>query len=132
MSGPTKHILVTGGLGFIGFHLCSEIKRREPNASLTIVDNLSSTKIDPSLLKQLGDIHRVDLNEFDTSHYRFDEIYHLASPVGSLGILESNGYVAHSISKLATKAADIACESGAKLLYLSSSEVYGRIRIRRA
>ncbi|MEE9332580.1 MAG: NAD-dependent epimerase/dehydratase family protein [Granulosicoccaceae bacterium] len=126
MSKPTKHILVTGGLGFIGFHLCSEIKRRDPSAALTIVDNLSSTQINPTLLQALGDIHRIDLNQFDASNQKFDEIYHLASPVGSLGILESNGYVAHSISKLAMKAADIACNSSAKLLYLSSSEVYGR------
>jgi len=122
----TKNILVTGGLGFIGYHLCCEIKCREPTAQLTIVDNLSSTKIDPTLLKPLGDIHRIDLNQFDHGQHRFDEIYHLASPVGSLGILEANGYVAHEISSLAMKVADIARDHSAKLLYLSSSEVYGR------
>ncbi len=126
MSESKKQILVTGGLGFIGFHLCKKIKHREPNASLTIVDNLSSTKIDSSLVNGLGKIHRIDLNQFNANNVKYDEIYHLASPVGSLGILDSNGYVAHSISQLAMKAADIASESGAKLLYLSSSEVYGR------
>ncbi|MDB4224245.1 NAD-dependent epimerase/dehydratase family protein [Granulosicoccus sp.] len=134
LKNTDKNILITGGLGFIGFHLCTQLRQHNPSARLTIVDNLSSTQIDPSLFTPLispsemtqGEIHITDLNEFDSTGQNFDEIYHLASPVGSLGILESNGYVAHSISSLAMKAADIASQSGAKLLYLSSSEVYGR------
>jgi len=63
------------------------------------------------------------LNE--TTH-QFDDIYHLASPVGSLGILEKNGYIANDIIELAHKAARLAKASSARLLYLSSSEVYGR------
>lgn len=126
MTSSSKSILITGGLGFIGYHLCSTLTRQYPGSKLTIVDNLSSTQIDPALVSQFSDIHILDLSEFDSRGRKFDEIYHLASPVGSLGILQSNGYVAHSISQLAMKAADIASDCSATLLYLSSSEVYGR------
>ena len=57
---------------------------------------------------------------------RFEEIYHLASPVGSLGILEKSGRIAGDILSLADKAARIASYSKSRLLYVSSSEVYGR------
>jgi nucleoside-diphosphate-sugar epimerase len=56
----------------------------------------------------------------------FDRIYHLASPVGSLGILSKSGCVAKQITDLAVRAGELAAASGAALLYVSSSETYGK------
>lgn len=121
-----KKVLVTGGLGFIGYHLCSRLLKISDDIEITIVDNLSSTRLDYSALMGRTNILLDDMRNYKSNGVVFDEIYHLASPVGSLGILERNGYIASDIIDLATTAARLAAESGARLLYVSSSEVYGR------
>lgn len=122
----SKRILVTGGLGFVGYHLCEALLGIYPNCELTIVDNLSSTKLDYQSLVGRAEIHIIDLRSFSPIQFNFDEIYHLASPVGSLEILKRHGYIASDILELAHVANELAARSSAKLLYLSSSEVYGR------
>lgn len=121
-----KKILVSGGLGFIGYHLCNRLLTSGDACELTIVDNLSSTQLDYSSLVKKAEIHLQDFRNFNPNGVIFDCIYHLASPVGSLGILKNNGYVAENILSLAQRAADLARQSRAPLVYLSSSEVYGR------
>ena len=122
----TSKVLVTGGLGFIGYHLCMRLLKISSDIEITIVDNQSSTRLDYSALTGRTNIVLDDMRNFNSNGVVFDEIYHLASPVGSLGILERNGYIASDIIDLATTAAQLATESGARLLYVSSSEVYGR------
>jgi len=122
----SKTILVTGGLGFIGLQLCRQLLQHDAAIDLTIVDNLSSTRLDYSELTERAHITIADMRSIDPDAKRFDDIYHLASPVGSLGILDRNGFIATDIMELANKAAELARVSGARLLYLSSSEVYGR------
>jgi len=61
----------------------------------------------------------------DDLEYDYNDIYHLASPVGALGILDRNGFVAKNIIDLTYKAINISLKSQAKLLYVSSSEIYG-------
>lgn len=120
-----RRVLVTGGLGFIGYHLSEALLRSDPGCDLTIVDNLSSTRLDYSSLVNRADIQVEDLRTYQPENSSFDDIYHLASPVGSLGILERHGFIANDILELAQAANRIASNSGANLLYLSSSEVYG-------
>ncbi len=122
----SKRILVTGGLGFIGLQLCRQLLADDSHTDLTVVDNLSSTRLDYSELQGRATINVADMRSLKESDARYDQIYHLASPVGSLGILEKNGHIATDIIELANKAAALAQSSGARLLYLSSSEVYGR------
>jgi nucleoside-diphosphate-sugar epimerase len=123
----TKKILITGGLGFIGYHLCEHLLRRDPRLDIVVVDNLSSTRLDYSSLTDRVRIVIDDLRDFAASDAAaFDEIYHLASPVGSVGILAANGRIALDILELADCAARLAAVAGARLLYVSSSEVYGR------
>lgn len=121
-----KQILVTGGLGFIGYHLCKRLLDMEPACEITVVDNLSSTQLDYSDLIGRLKIVIQDVCSLPDNLAVFDDIYHLASPVGSLGILEKSGRIAGEILDLAEKVASIATHSKARLLYVSSSEVYGR------
>lgn len=119
--------MITGGLGFIGRHLTSYLFARHPDCSITIVDNLSGSEISKASLESLSSratIEQLDLLHYCTSQQRFDDIYHLASPVGAIGILNRAGNIAKSIVDLATKVAEVANQSGAKLMYLSSSEIY--------
>lgn len=121
-----KSVLITGGLGFMGHHLANHLLREEPSIRLTIVDNVSSTKIDYGHLLEHARIHVRDLRDYSADGQRFDHIYHLASPVGSLGILSRTGRIAEDIISLTYKAIDLTLRSGARLLFASSSEIYGR------
>lgn len=118
-------VLVTGGLGFIGVHLCRRLVESGGVSHLTIVDNLSSTILDYSDLHDHAEIVIDDMRNIEAAR-SFDEIYHLASPVGSIGILQHSGQIAGDIIGLAEKAAELAEAGGARLMYVSSSEVYGR------
>ena len=126
ISAEERRILVTGGLGFIGVHLCQALLSRYPGCELSIVDNLSSTKTDYAALRPHANISIMDLRDFQPLHSEFTDIFHLASPVGSLGILSRHGHIASDILELAHKVSSLAAASNADLLYLSSSEVYGR------
>jgi len=127
----SRSILVTGGAGFIGSHLCRHLLKLESEDRVCIVDDLSGTRVDLSWLAARAEILVQDVRRFDPKRRRFDEIYHLASPVGSLGILARHGRIALDILELAEVAAELARRGSpddrpTRLLYLSSSEVYGR------
>lgn len=122
----SKKVLITGGLGFLGYHLATHLLRRDGTISLTIVDNLSSTRIDYRSLLGRAHIEVQDLRLYREGTARFDDIYHLASPVGSLGILARTGRVAEDILSLTYRVIELALRSRAKLLFVSSSEVYGQ------
>jgi nucleoside-diphosphate-sugar epimerase len=124
-------VLITGGLGFMGQHLARHLLRADPSCRLTIVDNLSSSKINYAWLQNRAEIMIADFRTVSLASRTFTHIYHLASPVGSLGILTRSGYVAKEISDLALRAGELAANNGAALLYVSSSEVYGKAGVQR-
>ena len=127
----SRSILVTGGLGFIGSHLCRHLAELGPEDAITVVDDLSGTRLDVSGVASRARVRLADLRGLDPGSERHDEIYHLASPVGSLGILARHGRIALDILALADAVAGLAARGApgggpTRLLYLSSSEVYGR------
>ncbi len=84
-----KKVLITGGAGFIGFHLAKKILE-EKDVDIFIADNLQRGKMDNDLKKLLEDKRvtfiNVDLTSPDT--YKnlpkdFDHIYHLAAVNGT-------------------------------------------------
>lgn len=114
-------------MGFIGKFLVRKLLA-ETNYSVVIVDNLSSSKIDQGIVND----PRVRFFEQDFEHWkpekadRFDQIYHLTSPVGPLGVLKYKGRIAQMILAQLYCAAEMSLEMGAKLLEISTSEVYGQ------
>jgi UDP-glucose 4-epimerase len=120
-----KKILVTGGLGFIGFHLIKHLLGKYNDLKISVIDNLSSSIIDFGPLYGKLNVRIKDLLEVDELDNDYTDIYHLASPVGSLGILGKNGFVAKNIIDLTYKVVDITKKCNANLLFVSSSEIYG-------
>ena len=55
MSGMTKHILVTGGSGFIGSNLVMELQNRFPEDFITILEDFRSSSF-KNLLGFKGDV----------------------------------------------------------------------------
>src|ERR1700733_15480185 len=77
-----KHVVVTGGAGFIGSNLVHEIAQRYPEADLTVVDDFRSGSF-KNLEGFKGDVIAGDLAELELKHYfggrKVDLVFHLAS-----------------------------------------------------
>ena len=105
----------------------------DTDSQLHVVDNLSSNPVPlDDLLSELDYPGRLthfvaDVEGFCSSwtgeHY--EEIYHLASVVGPAGVLPHAGRIAASIVNDTMAMADLALSCGAKLVDVSTSEVYG-------
>jgi ADP-L-glycero-D-manno-heptose 6-epimerase len=77
-----KHIVVTGGAGFVGSNLVMELQRRFPEADLTVVDDFRSGNF-KNLEGYKGDLIAADVKFLDLKHYfsgrKVDLFFHLAS-----------------------------------------------------
>lgn len=123
-------ILVTGGAGFVGSHLCDKLI--EGGNRVWCVDNFATGNREN--VKHLVNLDNFVLIEADVSQpvenylshgEEFDQIYHLASPASpkdferlAVEIYQVNVWGAHHLAQKAAK-------DGARFLFASTSEVYG-------
>src|SRR3989338_8475468 len=122
-------ILVTGGAGFIGSHLCEELLKR--GDEVYAIDNLSTGSLDN--IRHLAgnrNFHcTVDTIMNEEAMYRLiekcDQIYHLAAAVGvklimdkPIDTIETNVIGTEIVLKKANKYKK-------KVLIASTSEIYG-------
>ena len=80
MKKNVKKILVTGGAGFIGYHLCNALCKSNKNHVIAI-DNFFSGQIKNVLdLKINSNFEFFKRDVCKTLNFEIDEIYHLACP----------------------------------------------------
>jgi len=120
-----KKILVTGGAGFIGYHLCKKLSSLASN--LTIYDNLSSGKMEnvkdvPNAKFVKGDI--LDLKKLGSLD-KADLIYHLAAQVVVPYSMENPLIDFETNAKGTVQVLEKARKDDAKLVFASSAAVYG-------
>lgn len=134
MTELDKVILITGGAGFLGRHLCKKLLEEENRINTIIcVDNLitgNKSNIEEFInnpyfifiQEDIINIHqKINKEIFD----QIDEIYHLAC------IASPDKYKKYSIETLITcfegtkNVLELAKEYNAKILFTSTSEVYG-------
>jgi ADP-L-glycero-D-manno-heptose 6-epimerase len=77
-----KHVVITGGAGFVGSNLVHEMAKRYPEADLTVVDDFRSGYF-KNLEGFKGDVIAGDLAQLELKHYfggrKVDLVFHLAS-----------------------------------------------------
>lgn len=125
-----KSVLITGGAGFIGSHLCEALLAR--GSEVTVIDDLSTGSIrNIEHLKGRPNFRYHIASIFDTGLLseeidRADFIYHLAAAVGVRLIVENP---VHTI-ETNIKGTEIVLERAARkrkpVLITSTSEVYGK------
>ena len=110
--------LVTGGLGFIGSHLTDTLLR-EGHDVLVLDDNRAGNPV-------RDDCEVVDavIGGWWTTE-QFAAVWHLASPVGPVGVMRQAGRITGEVLRGAENAAALASASGVTLMHVSTSEVYG-------
>jgi dTDP-glucose 4,6-dehydratase len=124
--GRMRRVLVTGGAGFIGSHLCRRLLAE--GSEVICYDNLLTGSME-NVEALLGDPH-FSFEHYDVTNYLYvagdlDAILHFASPA-SPADFERLPIQILKVGSLGThKALGLAKAKGARLLLASTSECYG-------
>lgn len=125
-----KTILVTGGAGFIGSHLCEYLASR--GDKVICFDNLSTgcleniNHIKDKIIFVKGDTNNLDDLAPVFKQHHFDGIFHYAAVVGVRRTLENPIEVLEDIDGT-RNILELAFNNGKpKVVFASSSEVYGQ------
>jgi UDP-glucose 4-epimerase len=120
-----KNILVTGGAGFIGSHLCKKLSNLTNH--LTIYDNLSSGKVEN--VKHLPQVHFVKADILNqkklNSQEKADVIYHLAAQVVVPYSMENPIEDFETNARGTLNVLEKARKDDARVVFASSAAVYG-------
>src|SRR5258708_23990313 len=125
-----KVIVIAGGAGFIGSHVSTLLVSKDNNVicidSLTTSNkrNIKTLLASPHFTFVEGDIvSKTVMNQFKNTH--IDHIYHLASPA-SVEYITSFPVETALVNSIGTKnVLDLAREKKARIVFASSSEIYG-------
>jgi len=120
-----KKVMVTGGAGFIGYHLCKRLS--ELNSNLTIYDNLSS-----GTMQNVSDIPKANFVKGDILDLKTlcevpkqDLIYHLAAQVVVGYSMENPLADFDTNAKGTLHVLEKARRDDARVVFASSAAVYG-------
>ncbi|MDD3725955.1 MAG: SDR family oxidoreductase [Candidatus Ratteibacteria bacterium] len=123
-----RKVLISGGAGFIGSHLCDYYIQRE--CKVWCIDNLCTGSTEN--IQHLLNLHNFkfiqqDIVSFniDTFQEKFDMVFHLASPASPPDYFRLPVETLKTNSLGTEKMLEITRRCGAKFLFSSTSEVYG-------
>jgi dTDP-glucose 4,6-dehydratase len=126
VTSQARRVVVTGGAGFLGSHLCETLLRRE--AEVICLDNfLTGTPANVAHLMESPNFRlaRCDITEFVHVPGRVDLVLHFASPASPVDYLRLPLHTL-KVGAIGTwHALGLAKEKGARFLLASTSEVYG-------
>jgi UDP-glucuronate decarboxylase len=132
-----KNVLVAGGAGFIGSHLCDELLK---DSKVICVDNFVSSSesnidhllsnpdfvfIKHDISQPLDLLSLPELKKFKLEFQGLQEIYNLACPMSPKDFLDNRLNTLKANSLAVMNLLDLAVSAKAKLLHFSSSVVYG-------
>ena len=119
-----KRVLVTGGVGFLGSHLC--VRLLSDGAEVLCLDNFFTGR--RSNVAHLLDNPRFELMRHDVTfplYVEVDEIYNLACPASPVHYQYDPVQTTKTSVHGAINMLGLAKRTGAKILQASTSEVYG-------
>ncbi len=132
-----RNVLVTGGAGFIGSHLCDRLVKE---AHVICVDNFITSSVsnidhllqDPNFgfvnhdIVQPLDLESLpELERFKVRFQGIQEVYHLACPISKRNFDDFKIATVLTNSLGVKNVADLAVRYTSKVLYASSSVLYG-------
>jgi len=128
-SVPTKisdfmNILVTGGAGFIGSHLCRQLLKQGhyviclDNFFTGSIENIKDLRANPNF-----ELIRHDI--VDTIHIECDQIYNLACPASPVHYQRDPIKTIKTSTYAMVNMLELALQTRARILQTSTSEIYG-------
>lgn len=131
----SRHVLVTGGLGFIGSFVTESLV--ESGDRVTVVDSCVSSVIEPEDLR--GPVGAITVVQKTVEDYLveagslddFDMVVHCASYVGPASILGFAGQLGPAIVGTTAKVIEKCIAADIPLVNFSSAEIYGKSGILR-
>ncbi len=120
------HVVITGGAGFLGSHLCDAFLARGDR--VTAIDNLCTGSLDNiAHLRERDDFAFIERDVSDGIGVTgpVDAVLHFASPASPIGYLQMPIQTLKVGSMGTHNALGLARAKGAKFLMASTSEIYG-------
>jgi len=117
-------ILITGGAGFIGSHLCERML--EEGHEVFCLDNFhTGTKANIAHLLDQDQFHLLQRDVTEPLQIKVDRIYNLACPASPVQYQNAPIRTLHTSVSGIVQMLELAQKDGARLLQASTSEVYG-------
>ena len=120
-----NRVLVTGGAGFLGSHVCVELMK-SPGNTVTALDDLSTGKREN--IARLLSSDRFEFTQWDVRQpfdRPVDQIYHAACPASPRAYQKSPTSTTKTCVLGTLNMLELAKKYDAKILQFSTSEVYG-------